>query len=535
MWTFINWPNPKNVLREDADLIPIQKRLALSLTGVSLALFVVYSLLARAQWERDNTVEICVDGSEIQVVTDQNDRTTWRMLDELRATGVSSVAIYWDPTRPLIDLLEEWAPRVPDGLTLTIRPEPVAFSDWSKSWPRTTRPLKRGTVIRNVLFSGETVMGYPDLTLVKKWLAETDYHLPWVEFGRQKGMVSLQQSFPERIVRAHTLLEEEMPLLGPSAVIQRLQRAVRERGARFLYVRLFPSLTRTQNEAFIAHLTQTLRDDHLHLGPAVARYGEWPSSLVPLAPKIRLFLAFGAAVTFPLMAFFWSLRQKSVALSALGLGGAGVVSGLLVAAFLSTPSFALGFTVFRGVKLALLLPLAAALFTLYRGEEIRHILNENVTVGRLVLGGFVLGGVAYFVLRTGHGTMADASSLELSLRGHLETLLGIRPRFKEFLIGHPLLWLGFYLKSHPSGQNLHLPSGRGALAQALHFIFHDPRPFLLVGFIGPLSIVNTFCHAHTPLWVSLIRTFHGIWMGAVLGGLFIAAFKWAEGRWQRIP
>lgn len=509
--------------------------MALSLTGLGLVLFVVYSLLARVLWERDKTVEICVDGSEIQVLTDQNDGATWRMLEDLRSAGVSSVAIYWDPTRPLIDLMKEWAPRIPDGLFVTIRPEPVAFSDWSKSWPRTTRPLAKGPRVRNVLFSGETVMGYPDLTLVTKWLAETNYHLPWVEFGRQKGMVSLQRSFPERIVRAHTLLEEEMPLFGPSTVIRRLQRAVRERGARFLYVRLFPSLTRSQNKAFIAQLTQALRGDHFQLGPAVARYGEWPSSLIPLGPNIRLFLAFAAAVILPLMAFFWFLRQSPSPWFAVALGGAGLASGLLVAAFLSTPSFALGFNVFRGVKLALLLPMAAALFTLYRGDEIRHILNENVTVGRLVLGGFVLGGVAYFVLRTGHGTLADASSMELSFRSHLETLLGIRPRFKEFLIGHPLLWLGFYLRSRQSKQNLNLPSGRGALAQALHFIFHDPRPFLLVGFIGPLSVVNTFCHAHTPLWVSMIRTLHGIWLGAVLGGLLIAGFKWAEVRWQRIP
>lgn len=517
-------------------MIPLHKRLAISLAGMSLALFVIYSLLARAQWEGDKTVEICVDGAEIQVVTDQNDRATWRMLDELRSAGVSSVAIYWDPSRPLIDLLQEWAPRVPDGLNLTVRPEPVAFSDWVKSWPRTTRSSMAGPVIRNVLFSGETVMGYPDLSLVKTWLAETDYHLPWMEFGRQRGMVTLQRAFPERIVRAHTLPEEEMPLLDPVTVIHRLQRAVRERGARFLYVRLFPSLTRTQNESFIKRLTQTLRRDHLQLGPAVARYGEWPASLVPLSPKIRRVLAFGASITLPLLAFFWSLRQSSAARSALALGGAGLASGLLVAAFLSAPSFALGFDVFRGVKLALLLPLAAALFSLYRGDEIRHILSENVTVGRLVLGGFVLGGTGYFVLRTGHGTMADASSLELLLRGHLETLLGIRPRFKEFLIGHPFLWLGFYLRNRQSVQrNLNLPAGRGAFAQALHFIFHDPRPFLLVGFIGPLSIINTFCHAHTPLWVSVIRTFHGIWIGAAFGGLLIAGFKWAEVRWQRIP
>ena len=529
------WPNPKNAWKLTPNLTIPRKRWAIGLGGLSVFLFVMHSLLARGQWERDNTVELCVDGSEVQVLTDQNDSDTWQMLENCRSAGVSSVAVYWDPMRPLGDLMQEWSPRIPEGLSLTLRPEPVAFSDWSRGWPLNARPLRRGPTVRNVLFSGETVMGYPDLSLVKNWVADTDYHLPWIEFTRQKGLASLQRSFPDRLVRAHGLSEEEMPLVRPSAVIHRLRRAVRERGARFLYVRLFPSLTRAQNESFIVDLAQQFRTDGWRLGPAAARFGEWPASLVSMAPGLRLFLAFGASVVLPLLAFYWALRQRSVVWPAIAMGGAGLMTGLLVAAFLSTPFFALGFSVFRGVKLALLLPLGTALFSLYRGDEIRHFMNENVTVGRLVLGGAVLGGVMYFILRTGHGTVADASSVELSIRGHLESLLGIRPRFKEFLIGHPLLWVGFYLRKKVSQGAPFLPLGRSAFAQAVHFIFHDPRPFLLVGLIGPLSIVNTFCHAHTPLWVSLIRTCHGVWMGAAFGGLFIAGLKWAEGRWHRIP
>lgn len=511
------------------------RRLAIGLAGLTVALFVIHSLAARVQWERDSVVELCVDGAEVQVLTDQNDDDTWEMLENFRTAGVSSVAVYWDPTRPLSHLMAEWAPRVPEGMSLTLRPEPVPFSDWSKGWPRAARPLKEGPPVRNVLFSGESVMGYPDMTLVQEWLAQTDYHLPWVEFGRQKGMAALQRAFPERIVRAHTFTEDEMPQVRPPTVISRLRRAVRERGARFLYVRLFPGFSRAQNEAYLGDLTKTLRADHWRLGPATARYREWPLSLLSLSTRVRLLMSFVVSVILPLLALFWSLRQSSVVLPAVVMAGAGLATGLLVAAFLSTPSFALGFSVFRGVKLALLLPLGTALFSLYRGDEIRHALNENVTVGRLVLGGLVLGGVAYFVLRIGHGTVADATALELTLRGHLESLLGVRPRFKEFLIGHPFLWLGFYLRHRLKQGGIFLPAGRNALAQALHFIFHDPRPFLLVGFIGPLSMVNTFCHAHTPLGVSLLRTFHGVWMGAAMGGLLIAGIKWAEGRWQKIP
>jgi hypothetical protein len=348
-------------------------------------------------------------------------------------------------------------------------------------------------------------------------------------------MDALQKRFPERILRAHTLSEEEMPLKGPDAVLGRLRRAVRERGARFLYVHLFPGLPKKANMAFVTHLTHALRSDGWRLGIAHPRYGDWPRPLAPIPTGARLILAFLAAVGVPLGAFHWALRQRSPVAAPLGLAGAALAGGLLVAAFLSAPEFALGFSVFRGVKASLLLPLAVVLFSLYRAEEIQHVLQETVTVGRLVLGGAVLGAVAYFVLRTGHGTVADASSMEIVVRGHLESLLGVRPRFKEFLIGHPLLWFGFSLRARLAVGGRFLPQGRGAAAQALRFIFHDARPFLLFGFVGPLSIVNTFCHAHTPLSISLIRAFHGLWLGAALGGLLIVGWRWAEARWHRLP
>ncbi|MBL0057959.1 MAG: hypothetical protein IPP35_02305 [Elusimicrobia bacterium] len=508
---------------------------ALFFLGLWATLFVAHALAGRWQWEKDDTVELCVDGAEIELLSDQNDEATWRTLEDLRAAGVSGVAVYWDPTRPLRDLLREWDPRVPEGVGVTLRPEPVQFSDWPQGWPRVARPLRNGPVVRNILFSGAAVMGYPDLAPVVGWLEATDYRLPWVEFGRQRGMDALQKKFPERILRAHTLSEEEMPLKGPDAVLGRLRRAVRERGARFLYVHLFPGLPKKANMAFVTRLTQALRSDGWRLGIAHPRYGDWPRPLAPMPTRARLFLAFLASVVVPLGAFQWALRQRSPVAAPLGLAGVALGGGLLVAAFLSAPEFALGFSVFRGVKVSLLLPLAVVLFTLYRAEEIQHVLQETVTVGRLVLGGAVLGAVAYFVLRTGHGTVADASSMEIVVRGHLESLLGVRPRFKEFLIGHPLLWLGFALRARLAAGGTFLPSGRGAAAQALRFIFHDARPFLLLGFVGPLSIVNTFCHAHTPLSISLTRAFHGLWLGAALGGLLIAGLRWAETRWQRLP
>lgn len=512
-----------------------RRQVAAGLAVLCVGVFVFHSLAARWVWEKDSEVELCVDGAEVQQLADQDDNAIWRLLESLREKGVSSVAVYWDPHRPLWDLMEEWEPRLPREMSLTLRPEPVPFSDWLKGWPRAARPRREGPPIRHVLFSGPAVMGFPDLGPVREWLGETSYHLPVMEFGRQRGQAALQKIFPQRIVRGHALNEEEMAVASPHSVVGRFRRAVRERGVRFLYVRFFPGVPKGANMDFVGRLAGALRADGWRLAPASPRYERWGSPIVPLSAGGRTLLAFGASIVAPLAAFFWALRRKSPSVAPLGLAGIALATGLFVSALLATPSFALGFSSYRGVKASLLIPLGVALFALYRGDELRRVLDESVTVGRLMVGVAILGAVVYFVLRSGHGTVADASGLELSVRGRLETWLGIRPRFKEFLIGHPCLWLGFYLRWRLGSGDLYLPMGKGSLPQALRFVFHDARPFLLVGLIGPLSIINTFCHAHTPLWVSVVRTFHGVWMGALVGLAGVGILGWVENRWKSLP
>jgi MFS family permease len=40
---------------------------------------------------------------------------------------------------------------------------------------------------------------------------------------------------------------------------------------------------------------------------------------------------------------------------------------------------------------------------------------------------------------------------------------------------------------------------------------------LTVGAIGQVSILNSFCHLHTPLTLTLLRVFNGLWVGALAG------------------
>ena len=114
------------------------------------------------------------------------------------------------------------------------------------------------------------------------------------------------------------------------------------------------------------------------------------------------------------------------------------------------------------------------------------------------------GVLALLVLRTGHETGLGVSGLELQFRSVLNRVFGVRPRSKEVLIGHPLLLLG--LARAAGGKNV----GRWLL--------------LSLGTIGQVSLVNTFTHIHTPVLISVARTLHGLWFGALVGvGLYMAA------------
>lgn len=200
-----------------------------------------------------------------------------------------------------------------------------------------------------------------------------------------------------------------------------------------------------------------------------------------------------------------------------------LAGGLAAAFWLDATPFLLGEAVFRGVKLAQLVPLAAYLAFLAlrwgqgRRSTLAAALDRPVTVRMLLRGGLfalagagVLGIGAYYLARTGNSGLA--SDWELRLRDALERLLGVRPRFKEFAVGLPCLAL--YLWGG-------LPRPLRALAG-------------LGAMVGLVSVINTFLHRWTPLAVSLRRTAAGWLLGALLALAVLTAVrllrKWWPGR-----
>ena len=197
------------------------------------------------------------------------------------------------------------------------------------------------------------------------------------------------------------------------------------------------------------------------------------------------------------------------------LGGTALsaAGGLLVVGLLCDRDFMLHTEQFAGIKLAhalpvLLVALAAmtglpgpgeslrAAFPAMRGR-VSDFLSSPLRVG--MVGGALVAliALAFAVARTGNEPGVGVSGLELRFRSILDAFLVVRPRTKEFLIGHPLVFLGVALAA----------AGRRTWAPAL----------TIVGMLGLVSITNTFCHIHTPVHLSVARVAIGLVLGGAIG------------------
>jgi Family of unknown function (DUF5693) len=199
--------------------------------------------------------------------------------------------------------------------------------------------------------------------------------------------------------------------------------------------------------------------------------------------------------------------RTTLTATCVSLAGALLTVGLLSVALLMEE-----IQVFSGVKLVIIVPPIAALCAyLYTRRFRSDPLDARVSVLEPVLwyqalmGVFLLGAAFVYIARSGNQSDITPSTFELSLRSGMTAVLGVRPRFKEFLIGFPLMML--------------LPALRLEHRRIMGWVFA-----LAIG-IGTADIIDTFSHLHTPLLVSLVRLGNGLLIGVVLGIAAIALYR----------
>jgi len=99
----------------------------------------------------------------------------------------------------------------------------------------------------------------------------------------------------------------------------------------------------------------------------------------------------------------------------------------------------------------------------------------------------------------------------MHFRNALESLLGVRPRNKEFLMAHPLFIVGVFIA-----------------AKYRHAIY-----IMIIACIGQLSMVDTFAHIHSPVHISLIRGLLGMGLGLILGLVAVIVWQILERCWKK--
>ena len=210
------------------------------------------------------------------------------------------------------------------------------------------------------------------------------------------------------------------------------------------------------------------------------------------------------------------------------------IGGISIAAMLGSTQFFMEFALFRGVKLTFVAPvLLTAIaylqrFPIWKGRtissvsDVKSFITEFVQIdikvySLLIAGALAL--VAYiFVGRSGHTAGVPVPSWELALRRFLENTMYARPREKEFLIGHPAFMLAAY-----------------AVGRRIPMVMHFALSIAAV--IGIASMVETFCHLRTPVYMSIARGYDGLLLGTVIGLVAIIAvrfigygIRWFQGR-----
>jgi len=326
------------------------------------------------------------------------------------------------------------------------------------------------------------------------------------EFKPAKATMKLAYAVPSTTWRAHTIAANELKDLTPDQQNARWRRAVEERSCRFLLVHLSPTDSLNSFLAALSSLRGTFESGRWVFDwPGPRRTWKFPSfANRQLAPAAALLLA----VFTPVFALRAGLRKPSgfsfaiiIVLTFLG--------ACTTAAIADNPLTRLEIVPFRGIKLAFVFAWLGSFLSLYSWPELKEQSIRPVRRLDIAAGLVAAALVSYVLIRMGNASAAWKPGWEQGIRDHLETWLVARPRFKEFAVGYPLLLLGLHLWSRARTKAFWL----------------DGRLLIGFGMIGPISMMNTFCHLHSPLHLAFWRSLNGIIFGMLLGALLIAVKK----------
>jgi hypothetical protein len=428
---------------------------------------------------------------------------------------------------------------------------------------------KNYSSIVTILPAGNMVVGYPRLAPIAETFKKLGLTVAQAEFVRQIGSSSLFAMMNPDIIPLHSLVRDEVisRRLSRGQIVERMVRAVHERSIRLLLMRPYDLYSTEKLTYFLEDL------GNIHAGLRSRGYAfAWPRAIprfgasffaamatsllfvatfrsyakryagngkrniskIECALLCGLVFVLGLAVwrvspvtkllgglTAALVATeatLWALDRYTKPFDGLIAGLLIVLGGgLVIAAFYGTSSAMLRLTPFSGVKLTLLLPPLLVLINDLKQrihpEALSDILLRPPLWGEMMLLGVLAAAALVLTVRSGY--FGFVPGWEVKFRDLLEKILWVRPRTKEFLVGYPCLIIYYSLV-------------RGGVAA------HYREVFRVGASLAYASAINTFCHFHTLLPLTVVRVVNGWWLGILSGFVILVVIDYVGGPiWRR--
>jgi hypothetical protein len=191
-------------------------------------------------------------------------------------------------------------------------------------------------------------------------------------------------------------------------------------------------------------------------------------------------------------------------------------AGFMAGSVISHRDFFVRIDMFSGVKLALVCPLLVVTYAWLRvcRFSIEEFLQSPLRYMEAVAGVAILAAAAIYLIRSGNdAAISPLGGQERNFREWLEAVFVVRPRTKEFLLGHPAMILLGLVPFHRK-----------------NYLF---LVVLIAGTVGQASLFNTFCHVHTPLPLTLARVVLGVLLGTAVGAALRTVWIAAVRVWRR--
>lgn len=402
------------------------------------------------------------------------------------------------------------------------------------------------TGAEGIIFSGDQVLGWhAGVETVADSLRASKMWYGSVEFGNQVGDTTMSERMLGSTLRVHSITSAELLRMPETTIVDRFVRAAAERNIRVFYLRSASpagDLPIDRLSQIVAEVANGVRGEGLDakrarplepfeipgaatvaVGLGIAAVSIWLASKflrgIALFAIGIAFLAVGAsaglgygekyvallgALSFPTWATLCVLwredetKSNGLLLPFLVACGISFVGGLHVAGMLTALPFMLKVEQFVGVKAAHAIPpLIVGTALLLRATPARDAMIGVVRWLHLTVFAAVSAALLFVLIRTGNDAPSSVGSFELWLRNMMDAWLPERPRTKELFVGHPALILSVGLLQNGARAFLPLTALLAALGQA--------------------SVVNTFCHLHTPIEVTVVRVATGVVTGGILG------------------